>query len=109
MFSDFDNNLREMGFGDIAVNKKMKSFINAFYGRVANYSKAIEKYRMENSIDLLSISIKKNVYKNRKKTDVKSIVLSKYVVDNLENFLLNSYEVNIKNNFNFNIKLDHIK
>ena len=24
MFNDFENNLREMGFGDIAVNKKMK-------------------------------------------------------------------------------------
>ena len=28
MFNDFENNLREMGFGDIAVNKKMKSFIS---------------------------------------------------------------------------------
>ena len=27
MFNDFENNLREMGFGDIAVNKKMKVFI----------------------------------------------------------------------------------
>ena len=26
MFNDFENNLREMGFGDIAVNKKMKLF-----------------------------------------------------------------------------------
>ena len=26
MFHDFENNLREMGFGDIAVNKKMKLF-----------------------------------------------------------------------------------
>ena len=30
MFNDFENNLREMGFGDIAVNKKMKAFIRAF-------------------------------------------------------------------------------
>ena len=26
MFNDFENNLREMGFGDIAVNKKNESF-----------------------------------------------------------------------------------
>ena len=32
MFVDFDNSLREMGFGDIAVNKRMKQFIKAFYG-----------------------------------------------------------------------------
>ena len=37
MFGDFDNNLREMGFGDIAVNKKMKVFVTAFYGRIAQY------------------------------------------------------------------------
>ena len=29
MFLDFDSSLREMGFGDIAVNKRMKQFIKA--------------------------------------------------------------------------------
>jgi len=38
MFHDFENNLREMGFGDIAVNKRMKKFISAFYGMILNYS-----------------------------------------------------------------------
>ncbi len=38
MFNDFENNLREMGFGDIAVNKKMKIFIKAFYGRISQYN-----------------------------------------------------------------------
>ena len=45
MFNDFENNLREMGFGDIAVNKKMKVFITAFYGRIAQYSKGTDIYR----------------------------------------------------------------
>ena len=31
MFQDFENNLREMGFGDIAVNKKMKLLNKIFY------------------------------------------------------------------------------
>ena len=44
MFNDFENNLREMGFGDIAVNKKMKLFIRAFYGRLAQYSKGIDSF-----------------------------------------------------------------
>ena len=47
MFDDFENNLREMGFGDIAVNKKMKVFISAFYGRIAQYSKSIELYKVK--------------------------------------------------------------
>ena len=41
MFLDFDSSLREMGFGDIAVNKRMKQFIKAFYGRIDNYSKSL--------------------------------------------------------------------
>ena len=108
MFDDFDNNLREMGFGDIAVNKKMKSFIVAFYGRVANYSKGIEKFRLENSIDLLSTSIKKNIYKGNKKNDFKTILLSNYILDNLEYFSSKPHDSNIKNNFKFNIKLGQI-
>ena len=31
-----------MGFGDIAVNKKMKVFIATFYGKIANYSKGVD-------------------------------------------------------------------
>ena len=46
MFEDFENNLREMGFGDIAVNKKMKVFITAFYGRIAQYNKGLDQYEL---------------------------------------------------------------
>ena len=53
MFSDFDNNLREMGFGDIAVNKKMKVFVTAFYGRIAQYSKGMDAYYSTNDKKLL--------------------------------------------------------
>ena len=41
MFKDFENNLREMGFGDVAVNKRMKVFIKAFYGRISNSNKIL--------------------------------------------------------------------
>ena len=30
-FHNIENNLREMGFGDVSVNKKMKEFNNLFY------------------------------------------------------------------------------
>jgi cytochrome b pre-mRNA-processing protein 3 len=35
--SDLDDNLREMGVGDLAVPKQMKRFGEAFYGRQAAY------------------------------------------------------------------------
>lgn len=41
MFADMDQNLREMGVGDLSVGKKVKAMAEAFYGRVAAYDKAL--------------------------------------------------------------------
>ena len=38
---DLDDNLREMGVGDLAVPKKMRRFGEAFYGRQAAYLAAL--------------------------------------------------------------------
>jgi len=38
---DLDDNLREMGVGDLAVPKQMRSFAEAFYGRQAAYLAAL--------------------------------------------------------------------
>ena len=65
MFNDFDNNLREMGFGDIAVNKKMKVFITAFYGRIANYSKGVDQINNDNNEKILNKAILNNIYKGK--------------------------------------------
>ncbi|MDO8606134.1 MAG: ubiquinol-cytochrome C chaperone family protein [Phaeospirillum sp.] len=37
MFDDMDQNLRELGVGDMSVGKKVKQMAQAFYGRVAAY------------------------------------------------------------------------
>lgn len=39
---DLDDNLREMGVGDLAVPKRMRSFGEAFYGRQAAYLAALD-------------------------------------------------------------------
>jgi len=39
--SDMDDNLREMGVGDLTVPKKMQAFGEAFYGRTAAYDLAL--------------------------------------------------------------------
>ncbi|MFL2899818.1 MAG: ubiquinol-cytochrome C chaperone family protein [Candidatus Pelagibacterales bacterium] len=59
MFHDFENNLREMGFGDIAVNKRMKKFISAFYGRILSYSNSYAEYKKNDSLLEFSSAIKK--------------------------------------------------
>jgi cytochrome b pre-mRNA-processing protein 3 len=38
---DLDDNLREMGVGDLAVPRRMRQFGEAFYGRQAAYAAAL--------------------------------------------------------------------
>lgn len=40
--SDMDDNLREMGVGDLSVPKRMLKFAEAFYGRTAAYDAALK-------------------------------------------------------------------
>lgn len=41
MFADMDENLREMGVGDLGVGKRIKAMARGFYGRLAAYDAAI--------------------------------------------------------------------
>jgi cytochrome b pre-mRNA-processing protein 3 len=50
---DLDDNLREMGVGDLAVPKRMRSFAEAFYGRQAAYLAALtasDQRELENAL-----------------------------------------------------------
>ena len=48
LFHNIENNLRELGFGDVSVNKKMKEFNKILYdillkiGKIKNYTKELE-------------------------------------------------------------------
>ncbi len=42
MFADMDENLREMGVGDLSVGKRVKQMATAFYGRVAAYEEGLD-------------------------------------------------------------------
>ena len=101
MFNDFENNLREMGFGDIAVNKKMKLLIRAFYGRLSQYSKSLDLLEKEDDKSLLEQTILNNIFKG-KGTDKKIInIFVQYIVDNINNFKSKSENENLKHNFKF--------
>ena len=101
MFSDFDNNLREMGFGDIAVNKKMKVFISAFYGRISQYSKGIEDYKKTNNDTLLKTSISNNIYKGKKIEENYISFFSEYAIHNIDKFISQNETKNIDERFQF--------
>ena len=57
---DMDDNLREMGVGDLTVPKRMQAFGEAFYGRAAAYDLALSEAR-ENDEGPLAQSICKNI------------------------------------------------
>ena len=103
MFHDFENNLREMGFGDIAVNKRMKKFISAFYGRILNYSNSYAEYKKNKSLLSFSLTIRKNIYKNKRISDEKVNLISNYAISNIALFLKNDYEANINMKFKVSI------
>ena len=100
-FNDIENNLREMGFGDIAVNKKMKLFIRAFYGRIAKYSESIDLYKNNNNKSLLQQTILNNLYKGKIEKKAILMELADYMIKNINYFLDNSESKNLKSNFNF--------
>ena len=53
---DLDDNLREMGTGDLAVPKKMQAFGEAFYGRIAAYDMALT-----DNFEALAQAISRNI------------------------------------------------
>ena len=99
MFSDFENNLREMGFGDIAVNKKMKVFISAFYGRIAQYSKGIELYKSKSDKTLLQQAILNNIYKGDQNLSEYTDYFIDYMVANIDHFINIDEKNNLINGF----------
>ena len=101
MFGDFENNLREMGFGDIAVNKKMKVFITAFYGRIAQYSKGIEAYKTDGDKSLLQQTILNNIYKGDETLNRHIEYFINYMTSNIDHFIKNDELTNLENNFDF--------
>ena len=101
MFGDFENNLREMGFGDIAVNKKMKVFITAFYGRIAQYSKGIDVYKNDGDKSLLQQTILNNIYKGDETLNYHINYFIEYMTVNIDHFIENEESKNLENNFYF--------
>jgi cytochrome b pre-mRNA-processing protein 3 len=55
---DMDDNLREMGIGDLKVPKEMRRIGDAFYGRTEAYRAALQADRVE----ALAEAIARNVY-----------------------------------------------
>ncbi len=60
MFADLDQNLREMGVGDMSIGKKVRKMGSAFYGRTKVYDDAMGRYDAEP--DILIDAVRRNVF-----------------------------------------------
>jgi cytochrome b pre-mRNA-processing protein 3 len=60
--SDMDDNLRELGVGDLTVPKRMMKFGESFYGRAQAYDAALAP---DAPSEALAASLNKNIYNGR--------------------------------------------
>ncbi len=75
MFDNFDENLREMGVGDIGISTRIKKMVSAFYGRVSVYDEGLA------DIDdkMLMQALRRNLYKKVAVDDSCLEAMAKYM------------------------------
>jgi cytochrome b pre-mRNA-processing protein 3 len=75
MFADMDQNLREMGVGDLAVGKRVKDMAEAFYGRLAAYDAALSG----NDATALQAALSRNLFRKAMPTDAQVAAVAAYL------------------------------
>jgi len=99
MFKNIDQNMREIGYGDVSVNKNMKYLIKVFYKILLN----CEKYSQKD-LDNRSLFLYKYLTSRIDKNDNKRYELAKYF-DKYQAFCLDlSLDSVLKGDLNFNYK-----
>jgi len=72
---DMDDNLREMGVGDLAVPKQMRRIGAAFFGRARVYQAALAAAELEPLVDAL----RRNIYRDKPAAESSALRLASYV------------------------------
>lgn len=75
MFADMDQNLREMGVGDLAVGKRIKAMAKAFYGRLAAYDQALS----DDDPAPLRAALRRNLYRKMEPQEAQVEMMACYL------------------------------
>lgn len=75
MFADMDQNLREMGVGDIGVSKRIRAMAEAFYGRATVYAEALK----QNENKDLEAALLKNLFRKTEPSNAQVASTAAYV------------------------------
>ena len=76
MFADLDQNLREMGFGDMGVGKRVKAMAEGFYGRVEAYEKGLA-----DDETALNEALERNLYRKTSPSPSQTAAIAEYIRD----------------------------
>ncbi len=74
MFADMDQNLREMGVGDLSVGKRIKGMAEAFYGRIAAYEAGLTE-----GPEVLENALRRNLYRHVSPEDDQVAAIAQYM------------------------------
>ena len=75
MFADMDQNLREMGVGDLAVGKRIKAMAKGFYGRLAAYDAGLTS----GEGPVLEDALRRNLYRKTAPRDDQVAAVAAYL------------------------------
>jgi len=75
MFADMDQNLREMGVGDIGVGKRVKGMAQGFYGRLAAYDAGLAAPDNED----LAGALRRNLFRKNSPKDFQVAAIAEYM------------------------------
>lgn len=75
MFDDLDQNLREMGVGDIGVSRRIKAMAQGFYGRMAAYDAGLD----DGASPALSEALRRNLFRNARPSPEQIGAMERYL------------------------------
>ncbi len=84
MFADIDQNLREMGYGDTGIAKRVKKMAEGFYGRIKAYDLGLDEPESKieagkTSPSVLESALDRNLYRDSSPSAVAVIAMARYV------------------------------
>jgi len=80
MFADLDQNLREMGYGDTGVAKRIRKMAEGFYGRMSAYDEGLaEPDGASGTPSVLEAALDRNLYRDTRVSAETVSAMARYV------------------------------
>tara|TARA_E500000318_G_scaffold99480_1_gene101576 strand:+ start:1092 stop:1724 length:633 start_codon:yes stop_codon:yes gene_type:complete len=78
MFADLDQNMREMGIGDVGILKRIRKMSESYHGRIVAYEEGVQSGALE-----LAAALDRNLFADTDVTDEQLMAMVGYVNDAL--------------------------